>query len=62
MVMNTQFPLRRADAECITLHLFILIEATGQNLKSLKMLALTSSSLKVALMKSVCHLVLAMGF
>lgn len=60
MVMNTQFPLRQADAECITLHLFILIEATGQNLKSLKMLALTS--LKVALMKSVCQLVLTMGF
>lgn len=62
MVMNTQFPLRRADPECITPHLFILIEATGQNLKSLKMLALTFSPLKVALIKSACRLVLTMGF
>lgn len=59
--MNTQFLLRRANAERVTPHLFILIEARGQNLKSLKMLALTSSSLKVALMKSTCHLALATG-
>lgn len=61
MEMNPRFLLRRADAERVTPHLFILIEARGQNLKSLKMLALTSSSLKVALMKSACHLALATG-
>lgn len=62
MEMNTQFLPRGADAERVTPHLFILIEARGQNLKSLKMLALTSPSLKVALMKSTCHLGLTTGF
>ena len=39
-----------------------LIEATGQNLKPLKMLSLTSLSSQVMLIKSKRHFVLSMGF